>query len=138
MIQLITGEKGTGKTKLMLDGANDAIKSVAGNIVYIDKSSKHMYELSNKIRLIDASKLPLKNSDQFVGAICGIISQDHDLQQVYLDSFLKLAKIEDTPELIDDVINEFEIISETFNVDFVISASIDKSALSEKLQAIAK
>ena len=138
MIQLITGEKGTGKTKLMLDGANDAIKSVAGNIVYIDKSSKHMYELSNKIRLIDASKLPLKNSDQFVGAICGIISQDHDLQQVYLDSFLKLAKIEDTPELIDDVINEFEIISETFNVDFAISASIDKSALSEKLQAIAK
>ena len=138
MIQLITGEKGTGKTKLMLDGANDAIKSVAGNIVYIDKSSKHMYELSNKIRLIDASKLPLKNSDQFVGAICGIISQDHDLQQVYLDSFMKLAKIEDTPELIDDVINEFEIISETFNVDFVISASIDKSALSEKLQAIAK
>ena len=70
--------------------------------------------------------------------LCGIISQDHDLQQVYLDSFLKLAKIEDTPELIDDVINEFEIISETFNVDFVISASIDKSALSEKLQAIAK
>ena len=69
MIQLITGEKGTGKTKLMLDGANDAIKSVAGNIVYIDKSSKHMYELSNKIRLIDASKLPLKNSDQFVGAM---------------------------------------------------------------------
>ncbi len=138
MIQLITGEKGTGKTKLMLDGANDAIKSVAGNIVYIDKSSKHMYELSNKIRLIDASKLPLKNSDQFVGAICGIISQDHDLQQVYLDSFLKLAKIENTPELIEDVINEFEIISETFNVDFVISASIDKSALSEKLQAIAK
>ncbi len=138
MIQLITGEKGTGKTKLMLDGANDAIKSVAGNIVYIDKSSKHMYELSNKIRLIDASKLPLKNSDQFVGAICGIISQDHDLQQVYLDSFLKLAKIEDTPELIENVINEFEIISETFNVDFVISASIDKSALSEKLQAIAK
>ncbi len=138
MIQLITGEKGTGKTKLMLDGANDAIKSVAGNIVYIDKSSKHMYELSNKIRLIDASKLPIKNSDQFVGAICGIISQDHDLQQVYLDSFLKLAKIEATPELIDAVINEFEIISETFNVDFVISASIDKSALSEKLQAIAK
>lgn len=138
MIQLITGEKGTGKTKLMLDGANDAIKSVAGNIVYIDKSSKHMYELSNKIRLIDASKLPIKNSDQFVGAICGIISQDHDLQQVYLDSFLKLAKIEDTPELIENVINEFEIISETFNVDFVISASIDKSALSEKLQAIAK
>ncbi|MCI5568347.1 MAG: twitching motility protein PilT [Lachnospiraceae bacterium] len=138
MIQLITGEKGTGKTKLMLDGANEAIKTAAGNIVYIDKSSKHMYELSNKIRLIDASKLPLKNTDQFVGAICGIISQDHDLQQVYLDSFLKLAKIEETPELIEEIIDEFNIISETFNVDFIISASVEKSILSEKLQAISK
>lgn len=138
MIQLITGEKGTGKTKLMLDGANEAIKTAAGNIVYIDKSSKHMYELSNKIRLIDASKLPLKNTDQFVGAICGIISQDHDLQQVYLDSFLKLAKIEETPELIEEIIDEFNIISETFNVDFIISASVEKSILSEKLQTISK
>ena len=138
MIQLITGEKGTGKTKLMLDGANEAIKTAAGNIVYIDKSSKHMYELSNKIRLIDASKLPLKNTDKFVGAICGIISQDHDLQQVYLDSFLKLAKIEETPELIEEIIDEFNIISETFNVDFIISASVEKSILSEKLQAISK
>ncbi|MGI6041691.1 MAG: twitching motility protein PilT [Candidatus Alectryocaccobium sp.] len=138
MIQLITGEKGTGKTKLMLDGANEAIKTAAGNIVYIDKSSKHMYELSNKIRLIDASKLPIKNTDQFVGAICGIISQDHDLQQVYLDSFLKLAKIEETPELIEEIIDEFNIISETFNVDFIISASVEKSILSEKLQAISK
>ena len=138
MIQLITGEKGTGKTKLMLDGANEAIKTAAGNIVYIDKSSKHMYELSNKIRLIDASKLPLKNTDQFVGAICGIISQDHDLQQVYLDSFLKLDKIEETPELIEEIIDEFNIISETFNVDFIISASVEKSILSEKLQAISK
>ena len=48
-----------------------------------------MYELNNKVRLIDVSSYPLKNADEFVGFICGIISQDHDLEQIYLDSFLK-------------------------------------------------
>ena len=53
MIQLIIGEKGKGKTKILLDMANKQIKSVNGNIVYLDKSKQHMYELNNRIRLID-------------------------------------------------------------------------------------
>ncbi len=135
MIRLIVGDKGKGKTKELLDRANEAIKTANGNIVYIDKSSKHMFELSNKIRLIDASKLPLKNKDQLIGAVCGVISQDHDLEQVYFDSFLKLAKIEGQEEVLDDIIAEFETISESFQVDFIISISLDKEDLSEKLQS---
>ena len=94
MVQLIVGKKGKGKTKQLLDKVNAEIKTANGSIVYIDKSSKHMYELNNKIRLIDASTYPLKNSDEFIGFICGIISQDHDIEQMYLDSFLKVAKLE--------------------------------------------
>lgn len=78
-----------------MDKVNAEIKTANGSIVYIDKSSKHMYELNNKIRLIDASTYPLKNSDEFIGFICGIISQDHDIEQMYLDSFLKVAKLEE-------------------------------------------
>lgn len=63
MVQLIVGKKGKGKTKYLLDKVNEAIKSANGNIVYLDKSSKHMYELNNKIRLIDCVNYPLKNSD---------------------------------------------------------------------------
>ena len=88
MVQLIVGKKGKGKTKYLLDKVNTAIKDVSGNIVYLDKSSKHMYELNNKVRLIDVSVFPLKNSDEFIGFVCGILSQDHDLEQMYLDSFL--------------------------------------------------
>ena len=73
MVQLIVGKKGKGKTKQLLDKVNAEIKTANGSIVYIDKSSKHMYELNNKIRLIDASTYPLKNSDEFIGFICGII-----------------------------------------------------------------
>ena len=60
MVQLIVGKKGKGKTKQLLDKVNGAIKAAEGNIVYLDKSSKHMYELNNKIRLIDVPDIRLK------------------------------------------------------------------------------
>ena len=94
MVQMIIGNKGKGKTKQLLDRANTSIKTANGNIVYIDKSSKHMLELNNKIRLIDASSFGLRNSDEFIGFILGIISQDHDLEQMYFDSFLKVSHLE--------------------------------------------
>ncbi len=134
MVQLIVGKKGKGKTKYLLEMVNKSIKEINGTIVYIDKNTKHMYELNNKIRLIDASKFPLKNSDEFIGFICGILSQDHDLEQMYLDSFLRLSKLEDTPEELDASIRQLEDIGAQFNVDFILSVSLDKEELSEDLQ----
>ena len=132
MVQLIVGKKGTGKTKQLLDKVNGAIKSADGNIVYLDKSTKHMFELNNKVRLIDVSSYPLKNSDEFIGFICGIISQDHDLQEMYLDSFLKIAKLED--QEITDTMNQLKKISKLFNINFVISISLDKEEIPDELQ----
>ena len=71
MVQLIVGKKGKGKTKQLLDKVNAEVKTANGNIVYIDKSTKHMFELNNKVRLISATDYPLKNSDEFIGFICG-------------------------------------------------------------------
>ena len=124
MVELIVGKKGKGKTKVLLDKVNGAIKEVNGSIVRLDKSTKHMYELNNKVRLIDVSVYPLKNADEFIGFICGIISQDHDLEQVYLDSFLTTAKLEgaDVSSTLDQLIS----IGEKFNVKFIISMSLDK------------
>ena len=67
MIQIIAGEKGKGKTKQLLDKVNTEIKTAHGSIVYLDKNAKHMYELNNKIRLIDTSAFPIGNSDEFIG-----------------------------------------------------------------------
>jgi len=133
MIQLIIGQKGKGKTKRLLDKVNEEIKAVNGNIVYVDKSSKHMYELNNKIRLIDMSKYPIHNCDAFIGFIYGVLSQDHDLDQMYLDSFLKIAGI--TGNNIEDTINKLEKISEEYNVLFVISISVEESDLSESAKS---
>ena len=127
MVQLIVGNKGKGKTKHLLDKVNTEVKEVAGNIVYLDKSTKHMYELNNKVRLINVPDYMITSSDEFLGFICGIISQDHDLQQMYLDSFLKIACLEDKD--MEATIHKLEKISETFKVDFVISISKDEQEL---------
>lgn len=132
MVQLILGKKGKGKTKHLLDKVNKEVKTVSGNIVYLDKSTKHMYELNNKVRLIDVSSYMISNSDEFVGFICGIISQDHDLQQVYFDSFLKIACREDGN--IDDIIKKLDVISEKFGVDFILSISLDEAEISDSFK----
>jgi len=133
MVQLIVGVKGKGKTKVLLDKVNSQIQAVEGNIVYLDKSAKHMYELNNKIRLIDVSEFALKNADAFLGFILGIISQDHDLQQMYLDSFLKIAKLEG--EDITETIKQLEVISEKYNVDFTLNISLDAADIPEALKS---
>ncbi len=80
MVQLIVGNKGKGKTKQLLDKVNNEIEKTKGNIVYLDKSTKHMFELNNRIRLIDVSDYLVTNADEFLGFICGIMSQDHDFK----------------------------------------------------------
>ena len=132
MVELIVGEKGKGKTKVLLDRVNNAVKEANGSIVYLDKSTKHMYELNNKVRLIDVSSYPLKNADEFVGFICGIISQDHDLEQIYLDSFLKVSKLEDAD--VTDTLEQLNKISEKYGISVVVSISLDKEELPEALQ----
>lgn len=132
MVQFIVGNKGKGKTKHLLDKVNTEIKDVQGNIVYLDKSTKHMFELNNKIRLIDVPEYMVTDSDEFIGFVCGIISQDHDLQQMYFDSFLKIACME--PDDVEKVVGKLEKVSEKFHVDFVISISLDESELPENVR----
>ncbi len=132
MVQLIVGKKGKGKTKYLLDKVNSEVKNVSGNIVYLDKSTKHMFELNNKVRLIDVSDYDFTNCDEFLGFVCGIISQDHDLQQMYFDSFLKIAKLEGSS--ITDIVKKLETLGEKFKVDFVLSVSYDNDELDESLK----
>ncbi len=121
MVQIIAGEKGKGKTKYLLEKVNSSVQTATGNIVYLDKSQKHMHELSNKVRLINVADYPITNCDEFLGFICGIVSQDHDLQEMYLDSFLTIANPEG--QEITHAIEKLDIISEKYNVIFVLSVS---------------
>ena len=127
MVEIIAGKKGKGKTKYLLDKVNTSVESASGNIVYLDKSQKHM------VRLINVGDYPISNCDEFLGFICGIVSQDYDLQEMYLDSFLTIANLAD--DQLVHAIEKLDIISEKFNVKFVLSVSKDEADLPECAKA---
>lgn len=132
MIQIIAGEKGKGKTKILIEKANNAVNEAKGSIVYLDKSNKHMYELSNRIRLINVRSYCIDNYSEFLGFICGLISQDHDLEAIFLDSFLKIANIENSDLL--PTLEKLEHISNEFNIDFILSLSRNEADLPEPVR----
>ena len=129
MVQLITGEKGEGKTKKMLDCVHEAMKTATGNLVYLDKSAQNIHELDNKVRLINVSEYPIQNTDQFLGFLCGICSQDYDLEGMYLDGFLKIAKLEGQD--ISEALTQLNRISEQVKVKMVLSVSLSREQLPE-------
>ena len=133
MIEIICGEKGKGKTKELLGKVNSSVASASGSVVYLDKSQKHMYELNNKVRLINVMDYSISNCDEFIGFICGVISQDHDLEQMYLDSFLKVAKLEGAD--ISATLSRLEAIGEKYHVTFVLSISMDPAKLPEDMKS---
>lgn len=132
MIEIIAGVKGKGKTKILLQKVNEDIKHTYGTIVYLDKNNKHMYELSRRVRLIEVPEYGIESLDMFIGFIAGIISQDHDLDKVYLDSFLTIGKVGEGE--LEKAITALEKLSAKFQVGFVISASMDKEDMPEHIQ----
>ena len=132
MVQLIVGNKGKGKTKHLLDKVNAQVLEATGNIVYLDKNTKHMYELNNKVRLINVSDYMIATSDEFVGFLSGIISQDHDLQMMFLDNFLNIAYMEDKD--ITPIVDKLEKLGEAFGIDFVLSVGVNEDELPEALK----
>ncbi len=129
MIQIVAGKKGVGKTKCILDKANAAISETDGTIVYLDKSSQHMYELNSRVRLINITDYPVNSYDAFLGFIAGIISQDFDLTEVYFDSFLKISKADETK--LDEVLDTLKKLSDEHDITFILSISVDAAEIPE-------
>ena len=131
MIQLIIGEKGKGKTKVLLDKANEAAKNAKGSLVFVDKDSSHMLELKNSIRLVDVSKYAIGDASEFFGFISGIISADHDLEQLYIDTFLMTAYIKDKEYI--DILKKIESLSSAYDITVTVSISVTKDMLPSDL-----
>lgn len=130
MIQIICGEKGNGKTKEMLQRANDSVATVKGAIVYLDKSSQHMYELNNQVRLINITEYPVNTYEGFIGFVSGLLSGNHDIEYVFIDSLVKIAHL--TNDTITDAITTLENLNT--NVNFVCSISVNESVLDASLK----
>ncbi len=128
MVKLLVGHKGTGKTKQIIDLANDQVEVSNGSIIFINKNSRLMYDLKYRIRVVCMEEYEhITNSDEYIGFIYGIISSDHDIETIYIDSILKHADftLGDIPEFLTRLKN----ISKNYGMDFVVSLSAEKEEM---------
>ena len=93
MVKFILGEKGSGKTKWLIDNANRDMKSGNGNIAFIDVDDNHIFSLDYNVRLINAMEFNILNIESFYGFLCGILSMDYDLEKIYVDGIYKIMKM---------------------------------------------
>ncbi len=133
MVKFIAGGKGEGKTKKLIDLANEAQKTTEGHIVFIDDDSRHIYDLHHNIRFVDTRSFPLSNYREFVGFVYGIISQDNDIKNIYVDGIGNILKTFDNEDMVK-LINKLENTSKLFEMDFILSVN----SKSEELPAEAK
>ena len=128
MVKLLVGHKGSGKTKQMIQLANDMVDTCHGSLVFINKNSRLTFDLKYQIRVICMDDFPhITNSDEYIGFIYGIISSDHDIETIYIDSILKHAdfSLGDLPEFLTRLKN----ISKNYGMDFVVSLSAEQEEM---------
>lgn len=134
MIQILIGEKGEGKTKRLIDMANEAGKLSDGHIVFIDDDNRHMYDLHYNIRFVDTTGFKMEDQRIFFGFICGILSQDGDIEKIYIDGLNNIVEYMTDDDLFS-FINELERLSGKANVDFIMTISRDKDTIPEAIKS---
>lgn len=124
MIKLLAGGKGEGKTKRLIDMSNEAVKTTDGHIVFIDDDRRHIYDLHYDIRFVDTTEFPLSNYRELVGFIYGILSQDNDIVEIYIDGIQNIIKTFDY-EAFTKLQVKLDRLSAAQGVGFVISMNCE-------------
>ncbi len=117
-------EKGDGKTKRIIDLANEQAKSTGGHLVFIDHNKNHMYDLTHDVRFVSIKDYPVRTSDEFIGFICGIISNDYDIKYIFIDGYFKVTKAK--PEELKNFIDRLNEIGKQYDIKFVVTASSEE------------
>ena len=91
MVQLITGNPGSGKTRQLVLLVHEAIERSAGNVVCIEKKRKLTYEVSSRARLIATDDFAISGYDAFYGFLSGICANDHDITDIFVDATLRIG-----------------------------------------------
>lgn len=132
MVKFILGEKGSGKTKWLIDNANKDIAEGNGNIAFVDVDDNHIFSLNYNVRLINAMEFNVLNVRSFYGFLCGIMSMDYDLEKIYVDSIYKIMTVDfnDMVYLVDSL----KRISEKYKVEFFINIDYTMEEVPENLR----
>lgn len=125
MVKLLIGTKGTGKTKALIEQVNAASSVAKGNVVFIsNNTSSAMFDISRNVRMIDTTDFDIINYSEFEGFICGIISGNYDITNVFVDGLFKIVKSDDLDGL-ENFLTRLDKIGKKFDISFVLTLSID-------------
>ena len=140
MIQIILGDKGSGKTKRLIDLVNESLKNEHGDIIFIDDDKRYMYDLRHEIRFVDASEYPVGHkctANEMLGFICGMLSANYDVSLVAMDAFMKLVRTPlDDPDMAAFFKN-LEKLSAEHHCNFLISVSASEAEVPEYVRQYA-
>ena len=122
MVRIIIGLKGSGKTKHLIELANKAVETSPGNVVCIEKGNKLMFDIRHQVRLVDTDKFNISSASELYGMVCGIISANYDIKDIFIDSSLKICN--DNKEDFIRLIEALDKITTAKEINCVTTASI--------------
>ncbi len=132
MVKFILGEKGAGKTKWLIDNANNEMDKGNGNIAFVDVDDDHIFSLNYNVRLINAMEFNIYNIESLYGFLCGILSMDYDLEKVYVDSIYKKIKLDE--ESIGFLAEKLNEIAKKYDTEFYINVDYTMDEMPEHLK----
>ena len=132
MVKFILGPKGSGKTKWLIDGANEDMKQGNGNVIFVDVDDNHIFSLNYNVRLINAMEFNIKNVESFYGFLCGIIGRDYDVEKIYVDSIYKVMPLEISD--LQKLKEELDKVTKVFGTDFYINVEYNLDDMPEDLK----
>lgn len=119
VIKVMYGNNGVGKTKVLLETANNFASNSTGNVVFIDYTNQRMYNLRHEIRFINATEFPVRSGSDFTAFICGLIAEDYDLRFIFIDGLTNILK--DSEASLERFFASIQQISTKYGVEFYIS-----------------
>lgn len=136
MINVIIGEKGTGKTARLIEAVHIAEQDAAGSVIFINKGKRHVLELSHKVRLVDTDDYSIKSYDEFYGFVCGILSQNYDIAHIFVDSIAKI--VNDDMAAFEAFLDKIDSVAKNNNAEITIILSMSPDNATEGIKKYVK
>lgn len=134
MIDVIVGKKGSGKTKKLVERANEAVSKSNGNVVVIEKGLKLTYDISHQARLIDIDSYSIRGAEALAGFLCGICAGNYDVTDLFVDSTLKI--IGQDPDTLVSFVERMNALSSLADTKITLLISMDVAKLPEEIKAV--
>ena len=133
-VAFMAGQKGEGKTRKLIDMANNEAKTTDGHLVFIDDDKRHIHDVHRDIRFVETGKKLLANYREFTGFILGILSQNSDIKHIFVDGLNNIVETVDNESLLK-LQKRLEVIASVDEVSFTVSVNYDKDSLPDEIKA---